>query len=76
VALLNAIPGLPLDGGRVLRAVVWAMTGRQETATRIATTAGRRFGELMIGVAVLASAFGFVALALWTALLGFVLRES
>jgi len=76
VALLNAVPGLPLDGGRVLRAVVWAVTGRPETATRIAAAAGRRFGEVLIGVAILASAFGFVALALWAALLGFVLRES
>jgi Zn-dependent protease len=76
VALLNAVPGLPLDGGRVLRAAVWAVTGRPETATRVAAVAGRRFGELLIAMAVLASAFGFVALALWAALLGFVLREN
>lgn len=76
VALINAVPGLPLDGGRVLRAALWAMTGRPEAATRVAAIAGRRFGELMIAVAVFASAFGFVALALWAALLGFVLRES
>jgi Zn-dependent protease len=76
LVLLNAVPGLPLDGGRVLRAVVWAITGRPEAATRIAAAAGRRFGELLIATAVFASAFGFVALALWAALLGFVLRES
>jgi Zn-dependent protease len=76
VALLNAAPGLPLDGGRVLRATLWAMTGRADAATCIATAAGRRFGEVLIGVALLASAFGFVGLALWAALLGFVLREG
>lgn len=75
IALLNAVPGLPLDGGRVLRAALWAMTGCPEAATRIAVLAGRRFGETLIGIAVLASAFGFVALALWAALLGFVLRQ-
>ena len=76
VALLNAIPGLPLDGGRVLCAVAWRITGHHDAATRFATAAGRRFGELLIVLAIFASAFGFVGLALWAVLLGFVLRES
>lgn len=76
IAAVNLVPGLPLDGGHMLRAAVWAMTGRPEAATRIAVVAGRRVGEAVIAVAVLASAFGFVALAVWAALLGFVVRES
>jgi Zn-dependent protease len=76
VAALNAVPGLPLDGGRVLRAAMWSITGRPDAATGVAALAGRRFGEGLIVMAVLASAFGFVALALWAALLGLVLRES
>lgn len=76
LAALNALPGLPLDGGRVLRALVWRITGHYDGATRLAAMAGRRLGELLIAVAIFASAFGFVALALWAALLGFVLRES
>ena len=76
VALLNAVPGLPLDGGRVLRAAVWRITGHQDAATRFAAAAGRRFGEGLIALAIFASAFGFVALALWAVLLGFVLRET
>jgi Zn-dependent protease len=76
IAAVNAVPGLPLDGGRMLRAAMWAMTGRPEAATRIAVVAGRRVGEAVIAVAVLASAFGFVALSVWAALLGFVVREN
>ncbi|HYE93500.1 MAG TPA: site-2 protease family protein [Terriglobales bacterium] len=76
VALLNAVPGLPLDGGRALRAVAWAATGRYESATRLATALGRRIGEVTIGIAIVASAFGFLAFAMWAALLGFILREQ
>jgi Zn-dependent protease len=76
IALLNAVPGLPLDGGRMLRAALWAWTGQADAATRFVAVVGRRFGEGLIGFAVVASAFGYAALALWAALLGFVLRET
>lgn len=53
VGVLNLVPGLPLDGGRVLRSGVWAVTGRPHLATTVAAWAGR-------GVAVLALAYPFV----------------
>jgi Zn-dependent protease len=76
LVLLNAIPGLPFDGGRVLRATVWALTRRPEAVTRLVPAIGRRLSDGMIGVAVLASAFGFVWIALWAGFLGFVVREN
>src|SRR5258708_39847062 len=76
ITLINLVPGLPLDGGRVLRAGLWALTGRADAATRLAAMLGRRLGELFLVLAMFASPSGFVAIALWAALLGFVLRET
>jgi Zn-dependent protease len=44
----NLLPGIPLDGGRVLRGVAWSMTGDKDRATRLAAGAGRTIGYLMI----------------------------
>lgn len=57
VAVFNSLPGLPLDGGRVLRAGVWAVTGDQNLGSRVAGWVGR---AVAVG-AVLAVALAFRA---------------
>jgi Zn-dependent protease len=48
LALFNLLPGYPLDGGRVLRAIIWAVTGNMRRSTLIAANGSRLIAFLFI----------------------------
>jgi len=73
LAIFNMLPALPLDGGRVLRSILWRVWRNLERATRAASTAGRWFGYLMIGIGVVELIGGNVTGGLWTLALGWLL---
>lgn len=53
VGVLNLVPGLPLDGGRVLRALVWRITGNMHRGTIVAAWGGRVAAVLVLAVPLL-----------------------
>ena len=48
LAIFNMLPGFPMDGGRVFRALVWGLTNNYGKATRVASVTGRLFGFALI----------------------------
>ncbi|MCI2426524.1 site-2 protease family protein [Candidatus Acetothermia bacterium] len=75
LAVFNLIPGFPLDGGRVLRSIIWWRTGNLRGATRTASAVGRGVGYIFI--------FGGIWMVfqgdwggLWMALIGWFIQNA
>jgi Zn-dependent protease/CBS domain-containing protein len=76
LGVFNLLPGFPLDGGRVLRSLVWARTRDLLRATRIAARAGTAIAYVMIGGGLLIIfSFGLLN-GLWYVLVGLFLRSA
>jgi Zn-dependent protease len=78
LAMFNLVPGFPLDGGRILRAILWGATGSFPRATRIAARTGEAIGFLMVAVGISAALFGGAVgvsafEGLWIAFIGWLL---
>lgn len=77
LGLFNLIPGFPMDGGRVLRAIIWKVRGDRLAATRNAAVVGRIFAYLLIaGGVFLALRPGGLFSGLWLALIGWFLSNA
>ncbi|BAZ17708.1 hypothetical protein NIES4071_95880 [Calothrix sp. NIES-4071] len=71
LALFNLIPGLPLDGGQVLKAALWKVTGDRFQAVRGAAKAGQILGYAAIGLGLAVDYFtSDLGTGIWIALLG------
>jgi len=83
LALINAIlgafnllPGFPLDGGRVLRSILWSSTGSLTKATNIAATVGRFLGWGLIAFGLFQLLTGNFLGGLWIAFIGWFLSNA
>jgi Zn-dependent protease len=75
--VFNLIPALPLDGGRVLRALLWQARGDLGWATRVASDVGQGFGYLFIGLGIAMFIFEGSFSGAWLAFIGwFVLQAA
>ena len=72
----NLIPGFPLDGGRVFRAIVWKATGSIRRATQIAASLGQLVGYAFVAWGVLGFFDGDLLGGLWTAAIGLFLQSA
>ncbi len=76
LAVFNMIPGFPLDGGRVLHAIVWWITGNAARSLRIATQVGRMVAFVFIAFGIGRFLLGGGFSGLWLAFIGWFLLEA
>ncbi len=77
LAIFNLLPGFPLDGGRLFRAIVWKLTGSLDRATRAATAGGRLLGwALVLWGAVQALYQNNWVGGIWLVFIGWYLRNA
>jgi Zn-dependent protease/CBS domain-containing protein len=76
LAAFNLVPGFPLDGGRLLRSLVWRATGSFRRATRIASLAGQAVGWLLVAGGVAFLLAGNLAGGIWFAFIGWFLVQA
>lgn len=76
LAGFNLLPGFPLDGGRLFRALVWRLTGNLTKATRWASNGGKAFGWVLMGLGALQVVGGAVVGGLWLVFIGWFLRTA
>lgn len=76
LAVFNLVPAFPLDGGRILRSVLWGWKNSLRWATRVSSAIGAAFGLLLIGLGIILFLWGQIASGFWLFLLGLFVRNA
>ncbi|MCK9275422.1 MAG: site-2 protease family protein [Syntrophales bacterium] len=76
LAAFNLVPAFPLDGGRVLRSILWKIKGNLNWATRVASRIGSGFAFLLIFLGILNILSGNVVGGIWWAILGLFIHTA
>ena len=76
LACFNLVPGFPLDGGRILRAVIWGITKNLKAATRVASISGKVVAFLLIFLGIWMIFTGLTLNGLWLIFIGWFLYNA
>ncbi|HAE61012.1 MAG TPA: site-2 protease family protein [Eubacteriaceae bacterium] len=76
LAIFNMVPAFPLDGGRVLRAIIWKVKGDMQQATKIASSLGSFFGYFLIFNGVFLALAGNLFNGLWFLFIGWFITQA
>jgi Zn-dependent protease len=74
--IFNLVPAFPLDGGRLARATIWAITGDRTRATRVAGRIGEYFAYVLIGLGCFIAAAGAPINGIYLAIVGWFLAQG
>ncbi len=74
--VFNLIPAFPLDGGRIARAAVWAVTGDRNRSTRVAGRIGEGFAYLLVGLGIFLAASGDEFNGIYLAVVGWFMAQG
>jgi len=72
----NLLPGFPMDGGRVLRSIIWKFTGNLQKSTRIASAFGQGFAFVFIALGFLMMFRGLFINGIWIMMIGWFLYSA
>lgn len=75
LAVFNLLPGFPMDGGRILRSIIWKITGNLRKATSIASKTGQGFAFFLIFLGILQVLRGNLT-GLWLVFIGWFLHSA
>lgn len=76
LAVFNLLPAFPLDGGRVLRSILWFARGNLRWATRVASAVGSGFGVFLIIIGLFSFISGSFITGIWYFLIGMFIRGA
>lgn len=76
IVIFNLVPGFPLDGGRVLRAIIWHYSKSISNATKITSTIGTGFGLILVAFGIIVLFQGGIISGVWYILIGLFLSKA
>ena len=76
ILIFNLVPGFPLDGGRILRSLIWYKTANIRKATRITSKIGGGFAILLMIIGLINVFSGNLVGGIWFMFIGFFLRQA